>query len=186
MFSNDQTRGSNRWHVIRLRTGSKTEVVNLSPAFFSMTTHWIGHTVPCCIDDCDLCELCPQRGLFYLAVFCMSRTMMLELGAQSSGHLEQHAKLLHGGLKAGQTITCSRRGQRQPVFSEVTGFHENTSAVSMIDLAVKVMAIYKLPCNNPGDDLETYSHRLANMVRIRNKRLALDWKAGKFPSVKPH
>src|SRR5262245_61577997 len=102
MFTNDSTAGSNRWQVIRLRTGTQSTVINLSPAFFPITTHWIGRTVPCCGDDCDLCELVPSRGLFYLAVFCINRTMMLELGAQSSGHLEQHAKLLWNGLQAGQ------------------------------------------------------------------------------------
>lgn len=186
MFSNDSTRGSNRWHVIRLKTGSRTECVNLSPAFFPITTHWIGHTVPCCLDDCDLCELVPARGLFYLAVFCMARTMMLEMGAQSSGHLEQHAKLLHGGLKPGQVLSCSRRGQRQPLFSEITDFRSGTSAVDTLHLAAKVMAIYKLPCFNPTEDLECYSARCAGMVRIRNRRLALDWKAGKFGGVKAH
>lgn len=173
MFTSDQTRGSNRWHVIRLKTGSKTEGINLSACFFPITTHWVGHTVPCCIDNCDLCELEPQRGLFYLALFCMGKTMMLELGAQSSGHLEQHAKLLHGGLKPGHVITCSRRGQKQPVFSEITGFHENTSAVTTLQLAAKVMALYKLPCPNPGEDLDAYSSRCALITRARNVRLAL-------------
>jgi hypothetical protein len=184
MFSHDGQMGSNRWSVIRLRAGNKTEVINLSPAFFAMTTHWVGHTVPCCIDDCDLCELVPARGLFYLAVFCMNRTMLLELGAQSSGHLEQHAELLHGGLRPGLIINCSRRGQKQPVYSEITGSQENVSAVSKLALAAKVMALYKLPCPNPTEDLDRYSERLVGMVRGRNVRLSLEMRAGKTPGMK--
>lgn len=183
MFSNDSTRGSNRWQVLRLRAGNNSEVVNLSPCFFAITTHWIGHTVPCCLDDCDLCEICPARGLFYLAVYCVNRTMLLELGAQSSGHLEQHAKLLHGGLKPGQVIVLSRRGQKQPIYSEITGERPNTSAVNTLDLATKVMALYQLPCPNPSENLEHYSARLADLVRKRNVRHALDMKAGKTQRV---
>jgi hypothetical protein len=103
--------------------------------------------------------------------------MMLELGAQSSGHLEQNAKLFHGGIKPGQVITLSRRGARQPIFSEIVGFQANTSAVKTLDLAQKVMALYKLPCANPSDSLETYASRCAEIVRKRNVALALKRKA---------
>jgi len=178
MFSNDSTRGSNRWHVIRVRSGCQTEVINLSEAFFPITTHYIGHTVPCCLDNCALCDWKPQRGLFYLAVYCLSRTMMLELGAQSSGHLEQHAKLMHHGLRSGQVIRCQRRGQKQPIYTEITDCQQNVTAVAPIDLASKVMALYKLPCSNPGDTIDDYSSRLAGIVRIRNERLALELKKG--------
>lgn len=184
MFESDAQRSASRWEVIRLKSGSQTQCTNLSPAFFPVTTHWFDRTVLCCIDDCDLCELLPSRGLFYLAVWCMQRTRLLELGAQASGHLEQHAKLLHGGLKPGQVVNCSRRGLRQPVYSEIVDFHVGTTPMDTLHLANKVMALYKMPCINPSENLEGYAMRIAGMVRKRNQRLALEWKAGKIQGPK--
>jgi len=172
MFEADRTLGANRWQVIRLVGGSTTEVVLLSSRFFALTTHWNGYTVPCCGDNCPLCELLPSRGLFYLACGCNSRISILELGSQSSSSLEQHCKLLHGGMRPGLVIRLSRRGAKKPVASEVLRFQERCSEVSMLDLATKVMAVYKFPPPNPGEELHDYSARCARCARVRLERIA--------------
>lgn len=179
MFDADRTLGSHRWHVVRLHPGSKTEVVLLSSRFFCLTTHWCKFTVLCAQDDCELCETLPSRGLFYVAVFCAGQTRMLELGSQSASHFEQHCKLLYGGMKPGLVLELSRRGAKTPVFSEVLRFQENASAISHLNLAAHVMALYKFPPPNPEESLEKYEARIRAMVQLRNHRLAAQLSASK-------
>lgn len=172
MFNADRTLGSNRWPVIRLVAGSSTEVVLLSTRFFAITTHWNKCTVPCCGDDCKLCEVLPSRGLFYVAAMCVSRVSILELASQSASHFEQHAKLLHGGLRPGLVFNLQRRGAKSPVRSEVIRYQEKCSEVSQLELATRVMALYKFPCPNPGEDLGTYEIRCRGVARVRCNRAA--------------
>lgn len=172
MFDADRTLGSSRWPVLRLVAGSKTEVVLLSTRFFCITTHWNKCTVPCCGDDCRLCEVLPARGLFYVAVMCSSRVSILELASQSASHFELHAKLLHGGLRAGLVVQLERRGAKSPVRSEGVRFQENCSEVSQLELAQRVMALYKFPCPNCGEDLATYEIRCRGIARVRCNRAA--------------
>ncbi len=172
MFQADRSLGVHRWQVVRLSPGSATEVVLLSPAFFEVTTHWSRVTVLCPGEDCALCEVLPSRGLFYVAVHCLSAVRMLELGAQSAAHLEQHCKLLHGGMTPGQVIALSRRTAKSPVYSEVVRFQANVSPVSLLSLAQHVLAMYKYPPPNPQDDLTRYEARVREACKLRNRRLA--------------
>lgn len=172
MFDADRTLGTHRWHVVRLSPGSATEVVLLSQAFFAVTTHWNGVTVLCPGDDCDLCDFLPSRGLFYLAVHCLGAVRMLELGAQSASHLEQHCRLLYGGIKAGQIVALNRRTAKSPVHSEVVRFQENVQPVTTLSLAQHVLAMYKFPPPNPSEDLERYEARIRESCILRNRRIA--------------
>jgi len=175
MFDADYTLGTHRWHVVRLSSGSKTEVVVLSQQFFAVTTHWVGRTVLCSGDECVLCDLLPSRGLFYLAVFCAGQTRLLELGAQSASHLEQHCKLLHGGLRAGLVLELSRRGAKQPVHSEVVRFQAGAESVPLLLLATRVMALYKFPPPNSEEALVEYEVRVRRCCNVRNVRLAKEF-----------
>src|SRR5262245_51469090 len=114
MFHADQTTGTYRWPVLRLAQGSRSEVILLSSRFFSITTHWTNHTVLCPGDDCGLCDVLASRGLFYVGGHVAGRPFLIELGAQSASLFEQHAKLLHGGMKAGQVFELSRSGKKSP------------------------------------------------------------------------
>jgi hypothetical protein len=172
MFSADRSLGVHRWPVVRLVAGSSTEIVLLSTRFFALTTHWNKCTVPCCGDNCPLCELLPARGLFYVAGMCCSRVSIVELASQSASHFEQHCKLLHDGLRAGLVIKLDRRGAKSPVRSEVLRFQEKVSAVSQLELASRVMALYKFPCPNPDEDLATYEIRCRGVARVRCNRAA--------------
>lgn len=172
MFEADRTLGSHRWPVVRLRGGSQSEVVLLSTRFFALTTHWSQITFPCCGDDCPCCELLPARGLFYAAVHCAGRISILELGAQSASHFEQHAKLLHGGMLPGLVFQLSRGGAKHPVRSEVIRKQEKCSEVSQLELAQRVMTLYKFPCANPGEDLDAFEARCRTVARIRCTRTA--------------
>jgi hypothetical protein len=172
MFEADHTLGANRWPVIRLKSGRVTEIVLLSTRFFSLTTHWYKCTVPCASDDCPLCDLLPARGLFYLAVGCNSRISILELGSQSASYLEQHAKFCHKGLAVGHVYELSRKGDKRPVRSEYVRSVPDTQPVAHLDLATHVMALYKYPCPNPGEELETYERRCRSVARIRCERIA--------------
>lgn len=172
MFSADRTLGSNRWPVVRLVPGSQTEIVLLSPSFFAITTHWNKCTVPCSGEDCDLCQLLPSRGLFYVACVCASQVRMLELGSQSASHFEQHCKLLHGGMRPGLLVSLSRRTQKSPVFTEVIGFKEQVAPISTLVLANHVMALFKFPPANPGECVISYEKRCRVLAKVRNARMA--------------
>lgn len=172
MFEADRTLGSNRWPVVRLSAGSRTEVVLLSSRFFAITTHWNKCTVPCCGDDCPLCEILPARGLFYAAVTCASRLSILELASQSSSHFEQSVRFAPGGFNAGQVVELQRRGAKHPVRSEVCRFQEGVTAVDHFDLVRHVMALYKYPVPNPTEDLATYEIRCSGIARVRCNRAA--------------
>jgi len=172
MFEADRTLGSHRWPLVRLRASSHTEVVLLSTRFFSLTTHWSTHTFPCCGDGCPCCELLPARGLFYVAVHCVGRISILELGSQSASHFEQHAKLLHGGMRPGLVFSLSRSGAKHPVRSEVVRVVDKCSEVSMLELSSRVMTLYKFPCPNPGDELADYELRCRTVARVRCDRVA--------------
>lgn len=172
MFNADRTLGSNRWPVVRLVAGSQTEIVLLSTRFFALTTHWCKCTVPCCGDDCRLCEVLPARGIFYVACMAVSRVSILELGSQSASYFEQHAKLLHGGMRPGQVFCLSRKGAKSPVRSEVLRLQENCAEVAQLELASHVMALYKFPCPNPGEDLFAYETRCRAIAKVRCDRNA--------------
>lgn len=172
MFNADRSLGSNRWPVVRLGAGSRTEVTLLSTRFFALTTHWNKCTVPCCGDDCRLCEMLPSRGLFYVAVHCASRISILELGSQSASHFEQHAKLLGGGMRPGLVFQLARRGQKSPVASEIIREQEKCVEVAALELATRVMALYKFPCPNPGEDLVAYELRCRSVAKVRCDRAA--------------
>src|SRR5262249_50369947 len=152
--------------------GNTTEVVLLSSRFFPLTTHWVNTTMPCCGENCPLCELLPARGLFYVAAHCMSRISILELGAQSASHFEQHAKLLHGGMRPGLVFQLSRAGAKQPVRSEVLRLKDACTEILALELAARVMTLYKFPCPNPGDDIEAYEQRCRLVARVRCDRAA--------------
>lgn len=172
MFSADSSLGSHRWPVVRLVAGHRTEVVLHSRAFFCLTTHWVKYTTPCPGEDCPLCELIPARGLFYLAATAGSRLSMLELGAQSSAHLEQHARLLHGGLCPGQVVQLFRKSAKAPVYSEIVREQAGASEVIPLDLAAHVMALYKFPPPNPGQSIEQYEANVRKVALVRVRRAA--------------
>lgn len=172
MFSADNTLASTRWPIVRLRGGTNTEIVLLSRKFFALTTHWNKCTLPCCGENCRLCEMLPARGLFYLACMCNSRISILELGSQSASYFEQHAKLLHGGMVPGLVFQLSRRGDKSPVRSEVVRTVNNAADVSLLELATHVMALYKFPCPQPGEELEDYELRCRHIARVRCDRAA--------------
>jgi hypothetical protein len=172
MFNADQHSGTTRWHVVRLNLGSTVSCTLLSSTFFALTTHWIAQTVPCSGEDCGLCEFLPGRGMFYVAVYWNSRVCLLELSAVSASHFEQHCRLLHGGMRPGLEFNASRRTVKRPVYTQVTGFKEGTQNINHFDLAMHVMLLYKLPCPNPGENIESYEERLRIMTKIRNRRLA--------------
>jgi len=172
MFEADRSLGVNRWPVVRLTPGNSTECVLLSPRFFALTTHWTRFTIPCPGEDCALCELIPSRGLFYLAVKCLGSIRLLELGSLSASHLEQHCKLLHGGMKPGHVLSLSRRSAKSPVTSEVVRFQEGCQAVDHMTLIQRTMVLFKLPCPNPNETLESYEARIRGLCQVRNRRYA--------------
>lgn len=172
MFEADKTLGAHRWPVVRLGANSKVEVTLLSKRFFELTTHWNKCTLPCCGDNCRLCELLPARGLFYAAGMCNSRVSIIELACQSASHCEQHCKLLWEGMRPGLVIELSRRGAKQPVRSEGIRFVEKAIEVAPLELASKVMALYKFPTPNPGDSIEDYELRCRTVAKVRCDRSA--------------
>lgn len=171
MFEADEQTEVRRWYVVRIRPGGKTSVVLLSRKLFPLTTHWYKCTVPCPGEDCALCELLPGRGLFYAAVQWDGRVSLLELGAQSAGHFEQHLRLLGGGMRPGICVDLSRRAAKTPVYSEATGEKAGAKEVELFDLAAHVMAMYRFPCPNPGENFANYEERIRRMSQLRNKRL---------------
>lgn len=172
MFEADRSLACSRWQLVRLLPGHECEVVLLSLSFFELTTHWHETTVVCPGEDCDLCQVLPARGLFYAAVTCSSRLSILELGAQSASHLEQHLKLLHGGMLAGQVIALKRRTAKSPVISQCVRFQEKCQAVPPLELVRRVMAIYKFAPPNPDESIESYELRCRRAAILRNRRLA--------------
>jgi hypothetical protein len=147
----------------------------LSRKFFAISTHFVRVTVPCPGEDCRLCETLPQRGLFYLAVMWGSGVSMLELGGLSASMLEQHAKLLHGGLRPGLVLDLSRKGAKLPVRSEVVRVQEGVNDVQHLDLANHVMALYKFPPANVGECIEQYEARCRQIAKVRNERFAVEF-----------
>jgi len=180
MFEADDSRFLTRWEVLRLRSGHKSQMVLLSAKSFCLTTHYAAHTVPCAGRECPLCELLPQRGLWYVAGAVNGRVMMVEFGGQSFSLLEQHARLLHGGLKVGQVYNLERRGVKRPTWSECVGFKEDCTAVDHFDLAKHVMALYRFPPPNPGEDFLSFECRCHRLAFVRNKRTAELIADGKF------
>lgn len=172
MFTADRQLGTNRWEVVRIVPGHRTEVVLHSAQFFELTTHWAGRSVLCPGEDCRLCETHSARGLFYTAVKWNSRVSILELGSVSAGHLEQTLKLFAGGMRAGLVVELSRRNPKHPVKSEYVREAETLGEVSLIDLARHVLALYKFPCPNVGENLEAYETRCRGIAKMRADRIA--------------
>lgn len=172
MFEANLGNAGARWQLIRLRQGCSSEITIVSRSFFCLTTHFVRVTIPCAVDGCALCEMLPSRGLFYLGCLCQGRLSLLELGAFSANDFEQHAKLLHGGLRPGLVFRVSRRGGKQPIHSECIQELPAVSEVSLMTLAQRVLAIYKFPCANPDELIEQYEERIRRIALRRNEHLA--------------
>lgn len=174
MFSPSPSAGASRWKVVRVLNNCETEVVVVGSAFFCLTTHWIplgrGRSVLCPQDDCALCDVLPARGFFYLPCVWDARTAILELSSLASSHLEQHCKLLHGGIRPGLVLRLSRRGQKQPIRSEVVGFREGATSPSAELFASRVLAIYNYPPCNPSENMLDYEKRIRSAARTRAGR----------------
>jgi hypothetical protein len=170
--------------------GHKTEVTLLSDRFFALTTHWLqmkslpkGATVPCPGEDCGLCEYVAPRGLFFLAVAVNGDPYILEMAAQSSAYLEQHVRLLHGGLVPGHVLELQRMSSKSPIRSEYVRHRDNVKCVPMITLCARVMALFRFPGPNPDEGLEQYETRIRLMAQRRCTQYALEWKA--TPNKRP-
>lgn len=172
MFDAPDPAGAARWPVVRISVGGRCRVITLGSAFLPLSVHWVGHSVPCSRKDCALCQLLPVRALFYLPVVCQGRTSILEVSSTASANIEQHCKLLHGGLRAGLELDVLRRSAKAPLYGEVVGEHSSTSEVALVLFASRVMALYHLPCANPRETLEAYQVRLQVICAVRNDRLA--------------
>jgi hypothetical protein len=76
-----------------------------------------------------------------------------------------------GGMRPGICVDLTRRSPKSPVYSEVSGFKEGIQEIELLDIAAHVMALYRFPCPNPGENLAAYERRLKAMSQLRNKRL---------------
>jgi hypothetical protein len=178
VFSVDGASGGARWPLVRIGVGATCEVISLAHKFLPLPVHWTGQSTVCAGEGCDLCELLPTRGVYYLPVMCQGRTSILELASQSSSHLEMHCKLLHGGLQPGLVIMLRRRSPKAPVGSEVIDRRPGCVAVPMEIFASRVAALYHLPGCNPDEALSQYELRLQSMCRVRNKITAARMRGG--------
>jgi hypothetical protein len=170
MFDNDVRAGVSRWPVVRVQAGGVTSVTVCSDRFLPLTTHWVGHTAVCPGEGCSLCDVLAARGLFYLACVCGGRPSILELGAHSASHFEQHCRLLHGGVRPGLVVELRRRSKKSPVHSEVVDTMDNAVAVPLREFVAKVMTLYHFPGPNPGETFPCYEERLRSMVLSRSER----------------
>lgn len=170
MFDQSFEAGSVRWPVVRIKPGGTTKIVVCAERFLPVPSHWVGHTCLCPGDGCELCELLPVRGLFYLAVVWGGRPSILELSCFSSSNFEQHCKLLHGGVRPGLEVELRRKTQRGIVRSEVVGEIESAVSVPIADFVGKVMALYHFPGVNPGESFSDYESRLSRMALARAKQ----------------
>ena len=181
VFCVDCASGGARWPLVRIGVGATCEVISLSHRFLPLSVHWTGQSTVCAGDGCDLCELLPVRGVYYLPVMCQGRTSILELASQSSSHLEMHCKLLHGGLQPGLVILLRRRSPKAPVGSEVIDRRPGCVAVPMEIFASRVAALYHLPGCNPDETLAQYEARLSSMCRVRCQLMGARMRAGGKP-----
>lgn len=167
MFNADQVAGAARWPLVRIAAHGETCVTVCGCRFLPMTVHWIGRSVVCGGDGCDLCAVLPGRGLFYLPVVCGGRPSILELGALSSSLLEQHCKLLHNGIQAGHVIRLTRRSAKSPVMGEVVETREGVRSVDLMTFVARVVALYHLPGPNPNEGFEEYEQRIRTLALHR-------------------
>lgn len=172
MFEASCSAGVSRWPLVRTQAGGAVNVVILAAGFFPVCVHWAGRSFLCPGDGCALCPLLPLRGLYYLPVDCCGRPSILELASMSSSHLEQHAKLLHGGLRPGLQVRLSRRSAKSPIHSEVVGELAGVEAADLMTFASRVMAIYQMAPSNPGETIADYGQRLAHAARQRGEVVA--------------
>jgi hypothetical protein len=119
-----------------------------------------------------MCEHVVGRGLFYVACKWAGAVAMLELGSASASHFEQHAKLLHGGMKPGLVFRLKRSGAKQPIYAEVVREQALAIGVPILVLAKHVMSLYKFPPPNPADSIETYERRCRAVAEVRCSRAA--------------
>lgn len=172
MFDPNFCSSASRWPLVRISSGGRTSVILLQTTMLPLSVHWVGRSMLCPQAACALCNILPVRGLFYLPVSCNGRASILELGAMSSSHLEQHCKLLHGGVRPGLEVDLTRRGAKSPVHSEVVGFRPGCVSVEMIEFIGRVMALYHLPSANPNETIAAYEARLLHQVIGRAKHEA--------------
>lgn len=170
MFQSPDTAGVHRWPVLKLRAGSVTQVVLLGTRFLPLSSHWVGRTLPCPGEQCPLCSILPIRGLYYLPISLDGRASILEMSPVASANLEQHAKLLHGGLQVGQLVEFSRRGAKSPLHGVIVEQRDGVNAVPFLMFASRVMALYHLPASNPGESIEAYDERLRGITLVRSER----------------
>lgn len=167
-----------RWQVMRCVPGHVTEFMVLCDRLLPVTTHWVGHSVLCPRDECSLCEFLPQRALWYLPVSSSGQVWLLELSSASSANLEQHCKLLHSALTPGQVVRMKRTGNRSPVRFEVLETRTTTRALTLLEVAARVMVLFKFPMPHPNEGIDEYQIRTQASARLRADGYAAKIKAG--------
>lgn len=173
MFQKPESAGLARLAVVRVSPGHDVRAVSLGSQFLPVSCHWVGRSVPCCVVDCALCALLPARAWYYLPVDVDGRVSMLELSPTASASLEQHLKLLHGGMGPGHILLLRRRGLKHPVYAECVGRQEGVQEFSFHRFASLVMALYNLPPIGPSEEIDQYDARLRSIVSRRNVALAV-------------
>lgn len=172
MFETPDPSGLARLPVLRVTPGHDVRVVTLGSQFLPVQVHWVGRSVPCCVEDCALCALLPRRAFYYLPVDAGGRVSMLELSPTSAGSLEQHLKLLHGGMAVGHVLLLRRRGLKHPVYAECIGAQGGGKEFPFHRFASLVMALYNLPPMGVVEEIDAYDARVRGIVAKRNVGLA--------------
>jgi len=75
-------------------------------------------------------------------------------------------------MTPGQVYRLVRKGAKNPVKSEIIRIQERVSQVDTLDLAAHVLALYKFPPPNPGEDLLKFEERSRRVARVRTDRAA--------------
>lgn len=159
--------------ILKVRPGERCEVQVLCDQVFSWSVHWVGNrSYVCPVEDCPACVDWECRWNGWLLVRLVNnahvkRRGLLELSATTYDRLFGLLRMEGSSSWFGQGVLLERGSRRSPMVAEPVGILPTDGIkVAKPQFVWDALAtLYGLPAVQPGESVECWAVRAAQMSR---------------------
>lgn len=123
----------------------KVEFQVLSPAVYSVPTHWVGRSVPCAGDECPMCVLRQPRQLYFVGLRFERESAVYEVPSSVERLIDACWRQVGGETCAGLVVAALRSGARDEWRGgEYRRAQLSSAKVAPAQVAAAVAELYRL------------------------------------------
>jgi hypothetical protein len=124
----------------------RVQVQVLSPACYSVPTHWVGRSVPCAGEDCPMCPIRQPRMLWFVGLAWQGQSGVYEVAASLERAIDRAWRLHGRDDAAGVVVSAGRSGPRDEwAFLDSGRGPLSAARIAPAQVAAAVAAVYRLP-----------------------------------------